>query len=275
MRKIGVYVDASNIAMNGGYGMRYDALREFACRAGGEAQRLNAYIAFDDERAGRDRDYANRTYAYHSVLRSHGYRLSVKKKTKRYTDEEGIVHLKANTDLDMAVDVLTESDKLDTVLLVTGDGDFARVVTALQSKGCRVEVLAFDNISRELREQADTFINGYSLPGLLPTRLAEPGAGRHAVAWGALGSRVRGYCTRYDTQNGYGFISYYAEMPDSLILSTSPVAIAYMRKSDLVDTGLPVAFPPGIFAWNSIWRSRGGLPMVRLTAILKRGASKL
>ena len=38
--KIGVYVDVANINRNGGYGMQYDILREFACRDGAEALRL-------------------------------------------------------------------------------------------------------------------------------------------------------------------------------------------------------------------------------------------
>lgn len=49
--RVGVYVDSVNIAMNGGRGMRYDVLREFACRDGGEAMRLNAYVVYDPERA--------------------------------------------------------------------------------------------------------------------------------------------------------------------------------------------------------------------------------
>ncbi|CAJ0792635.1 NYN domain-containing protein [Ralstonia holmesii] len=49
----------------------------------------------------------------------------------------------------------------DSVLLVTDNGDFVQVVRALQSKGCRVEVLGFENASRELRETAGQFIDGY------------------------------------------------------------------------------------------------------------------
>ena len=52
--KIGVYVDVANINRNGGYGMHYDVLREFACRDGAEAIRLNAYVSFDVERARED-----------------------------------------------------------------------------------------------------------------------------------------------------------------------------------------------------------------------------
>ncbi len=36
MTKIGVYVDSMNIVRNGGYGMRYEVLRRFATRNGGQ-----------------------------------------------------------------------------------------------------------------------------------------------------------------------------------------------------------------------------------------------
>ena len=42
---VGIYVDVSNIAMNGGYGMQFDVLREFACHDDAEPVRLNAYVA--------------------------------------------------------------------------------------------------------------------------------------------------------------------------------------------------------------------------------------
>ena len=59
--KVGVYVDVSNIAQNGGYGMHYDVLREFACRNHGIALRLNAYVAFDAERAKTDKGVFRRS----------------------------------------------------------------------------------------------------------------------------------------------------------------------------------------------------------------------
>lgn len=76
-----------------------------------------------------------------------------------FKHEHGNEASKSNADLDIAVDALTESERLDTVLLVTGDDDFVQVIRALQSKGCRVEVLDFDNVSRELRDAADQFMN--------------------------------------------------------------------------------------------------------------------
>ena len=77
------------------------------------------------------------------------------------------------------------------MLLVTGDGDFVQVVRALQNKGCRVETLAFDNVSEELRRESDMYVSGYLVPGLLPTR----GDDYFSPTWGAMGSRVRGYCS--------------------------------------------------------------------------------
>jgi hypothetical protein len=55
--KVGVYVDAENLRLNGGFGMQYDVLREFACRDGAEAARLNVYVAYDQERASKDSKY--------------------------------------------------------------------------------------------------------------------------------------------------------------------------------------------------------------------------
>ena len=51
------------------------------------------------------------------------------------------------------------ADKLDVVVVVTGDGDFAPLITYLQeNKGCLVEVIAFGKTtSSKLRELADDF----------------------------------------------------------------------------------------------------------------------
>ena len=54
------------------------------------------------------------------------------------------------------------------VVLITGDGDFVQVVRALQNMGCRVELVAFQNVSYDLRCEADLFIPGFLIPGLLP-----------------------------------------------------------------------------------------------------------
>jgi uncharacterized protein (TIGR00288 family) len=68
---------------------------------------------------------------------------------------------KGDWDIGMALDTVTMADRLDTVVLVSGDGDFAPLVEYLQkAKGCRVEVMAFgESASLKLKEVADEFID--------------------------------------------------------------------------------------------------------------------
>jgi uncharacterized LabA/DUF88 family protein len=213
--RVGVYVDVSNIAYNGGYGMHYDVLREFACRNHGIAYRLNVYVAYDEEKAKHDPDYRRKTLNFHMVLRDFGYKVIVKK-VMRYRDEEqsDIIYTKANADIDMAVDALIQSERLDYVLLVTGDGDFVQVVRALQSKGCRVEVLAFENVSKALRDEADVFTSGYLVPNLLPALY--PDIDSVNYAWGEAGSRVRGVCYAFNQEKGFGFFRYLKDITGSM-----------------------------------------------------------
>ncbi|MGC9349779.1 MAG: NYN domain-containing protein, partial [Anaerolineae bacterium] len=125
--RVGVYVDASNIYRNGGNRMRYDVLREFAVRDGAELMRLNAYVSYDAERARIDSTYDTSVNKFFSVIRDLGYKVIIKE-VKWYEDEEGARYGKANADLDLAVDMLLQSEKLERVVLVSGDGDFTRVV---------------------------------------------------------------------------------------------------------------------------------------------------
>ncbi|MBL8158241.1 NYN domain-containing protein [bacterium] len=68
---------------------------------------------------------------------------------------------KADWDVGLAVDAITASPKLDTVILVTGDGDFIPLVEYLQTHGgCQVEVVSFGrSTSAKLKEAADDFLD--------------------------------------------------------------------------------------------------------------------
>jgi uncharacterized LabA/DUF88 family protein len=196
--RVGIYVDVENISRNGGFRMRYDVLRRFALRDDGIATRLNAYIAFDFKRSESDPVYRDRKEGYFRTLRDFGFKI-IQKPVKHFVDEDGKEYSKANADLDMAVDVLLQSSKLDRVILLTGDGDFVRLVRALQDQGCRVEGLAFDHVSRDLREEVDYFFSGYLVPGLVPATRSS------TIPWGEDGSFVRGTCNTFnaDTKLGY------------------------------------------------------------------------
>ena len=234
---IGVYVDAANISRNGGQRMQYDILREFACRDSAEAQRLNVYLAYDEERAFSNPIYREKAQAYQSALREIGYKV-IEKKVKWFEDENGNRYGKANADLDMAVDVLLQSENLDRVLLVTGDGDFVQVVRALQNKGCRVETLAFDNVSEALKRESDMFLSGYLVPGLLPTRTDDA----QLLPWGELGSRVRGYCYHHDDNKSFGFMRFLVQLSPYLWKTDSRQGDSPYRTAFFHDSSLPDGF---------------------------------
>ena len=67
---------------------------------------------------------------------------------------------KADWDIGMAVDAFELSRKLDSIVLVTGDGDFVPLVEYLKSQGQQVEIIAFaKSASARLQEIADDFID--------------------------------------------------------------------------------------------------------------------
>ena len=227
--KVGIYVDGANLMRNGGYGMRYEVLREFACRDNSEALRLNVYVSYDEERSQTDSAYRKNQLRYFSSLRDYGFKV-IEKTVKWYSDDLGNRVGKANADLDMAVDALLQSQNLDRVVLVTGDGDFVQVVRALQNYGCRLEVVAFDNISTDLRREADLFVSGYLIPNLLPTS-------RERSEWGDPGSRVRGLCYKH-LEDGYGFFRYMSRVGSGLWItdtriSGSPYGSVFFHDSQL------------------------------------------
>ena len=65
---------------------------------------------------------------------------------------------KADWDVGMAVDAVRLAESNDSIVLVTGDGDFIPLVEFLKSRGVQVEVLAFArSTSQKLQEAADDF----------------------------------------------------------------------------------------------------------------------
>ena len=202
MLKTGIYVDAENIRLSGGYGMRYDILVDLANAGPSVLLRANSYLAEDRARTKDDAEYRLKLYRYHDILRQCGFKI-IKKYVKHFVDEEGILTTKANADMDLAIDALLQARNLDRVILLTGDGDFIRLVLALQNMGCRVEVIAFKNVSHELKEAADSYLSGFLVPGLLPIHPDNS-------------ARQRGIPINYNADRGFGFMRYYALSEDGL-----------------------------------------------------------
>ena len=91
-----------------------------------------------------------------------GYTM-VTKPTKEFTDAAGRRKIKGNMDIELAIDMMEMSPHLDHIVIFSGDGDFRRLVEAVQRKGVRVTVVSTIQsqppmIADELRRQADVFI---------------------------------------------------------------------------------------------------------------------
>ena len=263
--KVGLYVDVANMMHNGGYGIRFDVLREFACRDGAEPVRLNAYVTFDPVRGREDPEYRERTFNFFSTLRDFEYKV-IQKDVRWYRDESGERYGKANADLDMAVDALLQSANLDRVMLATGDGDFVEVVKALQNRGCRVEGLAFRNVSSLLRRELDMFMSGHLVPNLLPMS-----GSPDAPPWGDLGSRVRGLCYYHNDTAGYGFFRFLRRIASGLWITDSrrqdsPYESVFFHDSNLPED-LNISMVPShdyVFEFELAESDRGGLQGVRI-----------
>jgi uncharacterized LabA/DUF88 family protein len=98
-----------------------------------------------------------------------GYTM-VTKPTKEFTDASGRRKIKGNMDIELAIDVMEMAEHVDHILLFSGDGDFRRLVEAVQRKGVRVSVISTVKsqppmVADELRRQADNFIELQDLAG--------------------------------------------------------------------------------------------------------------
>lgn len=212
-RKVSVFVDAVNVTLNGGFGLRYDILRKFAMRGSCSPCRLNVYLAVDRDRMRDDQVYKQKTTRFTEVMRDFEYKV-IEKSLQKYTDPETSAVITKNTvDIDMTVDMLTQTDGCDRVVLLSSDGGFVTVVQTLQSMGKRVELVGFDNVSSSLKREVDLFISGYSIPGLLPIK--------SPYEWGTVGSRVRGMCYDFSHSDGYGFMRYLNKIEDRLWITDS------------------------------------------------------
>ena len=91
-----------------------------------------------------------------------GFRI-LTKPLREFTDNQGRRKVKGSIDIELCVDFLEAADQADHLILFSGDGNFRRMVEAVQNKGKRVTVVSSLTtqppiISDELRRQADHFV---------------------------------------------------------------------------------------------------------------------
>ncbi len=163
--KTGIYVDFDNVASNGLGTVIFSAVRRHYEGAGLVTQ-AHAYLAQHDERERTDQKYAGWRKSVRLRLDQGGFLQHVKT-PKVFQDASGELTTKANCDVELTVDVMLHCERLDRVVLMTGDGDFVRLVQALQDRGLWVEVAAATGLSQDLAKAANSVINPALIPGAL------------------------------------------------------------------------------------------------------------
>ena len=111
-----------------------------------------------------------------------GYTM-VTKPTKEFTDSMGRRKIKGNMDIELAIDVMEMAERLDHIVIFSGDGDFRRLVEAVQRKGVRVSVVSTVRsqppmVADELRRQADYFMELQDLQPVIARIRDREDAGR-------------------------------------------------------------------------------------------------
>ena len=141
----------------------------------------------------RKKSHVVRAYYYSAVLETeeysplkpltdwlayNGYTL-VTKPAREFTDSTGRRRVKGNMDIEVAVDMLELSPRIDHAILFSGDSDFRRLVEAVQRKGVRVSVVSSIRttppmVADELRRQADQFLELADIAPEFTRRQTEP-----------------------------------------------------------------------------------------------------
>ena len=146
-KNVAVFVDVANIfyaAKAAGVDIDYVTLLK-AGSAGRDLVRAYAYTGLDPDNENQRN--------FHDFLRRSGYKV-VSKDIRKYGDGK----VKANLDIELVVDMMKTARNLDVAIVVSGDGDFAPAIRAVQEMGVRVEVVSFrGNTSSDLIDVADLF----------------------------------------------------------------------------------------------------------------------
>jgi len=153
-----LFIDGSNLyaaARALGFDIDYKKLLDYFRRDGYLVRAFYYTALIDDQEYSPIRPLVD-------WLDYNGYTM-VTKPTKEYTDSAGRRKIKGNMDIELAVDMMELADTLDHIVLFSGDGDFRRLVDAVQRRGRRVTVVSTIKssppmVADELRRQADTFI---------------------------------------------------------------------------------------------------------------------
>ena len=147
--RVGIFIDVQNMwyAARQHYGISarldFDKLMQAAV---GDRRLISAY-AYVIQTPEVDQS------GFVTMLEQFSYQVK-RKDLRRRSDGSA----KGDWDMEMAIDMIRMADKVDVVILASGDGDFVSLIQLLKELGPRVEVFSFPhNTARDLMEASDRY----------------------------------------------------------------------------------------------------------------------
>ena len=170
--RIGLFIDGANLyaaARALGFDIDYKKLLQLFADKGHLVRAFYYTALIEDQEYSPIRPLVD-------WLDYNGYTM-VTKPTKEFTDASGRRKIKGNMDIELAIDVMEMAERLDHVVLFSGDGDFRRLVEAVQRRGVRVTVVSTFRssppmVADELRRQADVFVELQDLAPMISRHVA-------------------------------------------------------------------------------------------------------
>ena len=155
-KNVAMFVDVANLyyaARGQEVDVDYVALLNYATK-GRDLIRAYAYSGLDPENENQRK--------FIDFLGKNGYKV-VTKDIRKFGDGR----VKANLDIELVVDLFKLRDRMDIAVIISGDGDFAPAIRALQDGGVRCEVISFrPNTSSDLIAVADEFVDIMKIIGI-------------------------------------------------------------------------------------------------------------
>ena len=148
-QRVAVFIDVQNLYHSAKhlYQSRVN-FREILRTAVGSRKLIRAFAYVIRTKTGEER-------AFFDALTNIGIETRIKDLQEYYGGLK-----KEDWDVGLAVDAIKISDGVDTIVIVSGDGDYVPLVEYLQNHGKLVEAVAFGrSTSTKLRETVDEFID--------------------------------------------------------------------------------------------------------------------
>src|SRR5680860_836314 len=135
--RVALFIDGANLYTTGkslAFDIDYKRLLELF-RSQGQLVRALYYTALVE-----DQEYSS-IRPLIDWLDYNGYRV-VTKSAKEFTDAAGRRKVKGNMDIELTIDAMELADKVDHLVIFSGDGDFRTLVEALQRKGRKTTIVS-------------------------------------------------------------------------------------------------------------------------------------